>query len=166
MHHFKYSFLFSVVVLFGFLGCKSSPTAPSINDNSIVGDWNVISGEMHMTMTQAGMTMKEDTTVFFTGTNTAAFDSNHTFLFVSDNGNPVLAKMLFVAKKMALDTLTGTWSLSGNKLTLISPTSTTAPTVSMSGNSMVLLNQVDTTVTSSGATMKMKGTSAITMTRQ
>lgn len=165
MNHYKHFFLSALVVFLGFLAC-SNPTSPGLSDSFIIGNWNVISGEMHLTMTQAGMTAKEDTTVVFTGTNTAAFDSNHTFLFVSDDGNPVMAKRLFLAKKTALDTLLGTWSLSGDKLTLISLVDTTALTVSASGNSMKLMNQVNETDSTSGTAMTIKGTSTVTMTRK
>jgi hypothetical protein len=167
MNHYVRAFLFGSVLFLFFAACNSSnPTSPGISDNSIIGDWNVISDEMHLSMAQAGTTTREDTTVFFTGTNTAAFNANHTFLLVSDNGNPASAKRFFSAKKMTLDTLTGTWTLSGNQITLSSLAGAESSTVSVGGDSMEITAHVNDTETVNGSPMITKGTSALTMTRE
>jgi hypothetical protein len=169
MDFLKITTAFAVIGIVGFFGCNSgsSPTGPAITDSSIIGIWNVINSSEHVTETYNGTTMRIDTTETFSGTNTANFKSDNTFIFLSENGNTLsTAKRIALAKIMTLDTLTGTWSLSGNQLTLISTASTFAATASISGNTLTLSTQIDTTETYGAEAFTIRGSSVMTMTKQ
>ncbi len=163
----------------GFMNCgDSNSTGPSLSDTSIVGLWNVSSMSSHLTMNMGGgFSYTQDTSMTFTGTNTAEFRSDHTFISISNNiddiyggGTEGLAKKL--AKKSvsessaSLDTVQGNWSLSGNKLSIIFidlAVDTLISDVSLSGNSMTLSTQINMSVPMGETTITVNGNATIHM---
>jgi hypothetical protein len=142
-----------------------------VTESSIVGVWGVGAMHAHVVVTSgmSSTTMNMDTT--WGGNNYAEFKSSHEFAFVSDNDNILVkaaAKLTKPGKTAGLDTAVGTWSLSGNTLTLLSAEFDRpfAATVSMSGNAMTWTVATNDTIDNGDVTVTMSGESTITLTRR
>ena len=117
--------VFAVVAGVFLWGCSQSTTGPAVvTEAQVIGTWNPTSMHEHMVMTMnipGTQPVTTDTTVANSPGDHLQFNSNHTFTSNgSGTGSPPSS---------------GTWSLSGNTITLISSTDTMTMTATINGKS-------------------------------
>jgi hypothetical protein len=111
----------SLAVLFAVSSCKDSPTS-AVHEEDIVGKWIIQSVTVNGSMSFEGMSITMDTTMS-TGNSLSYlhFYPNHTYLFSLDESfMEGLVKRRMMPKLMQTSTDTGTWSLSGSRVSLTS----------------------------------------------
>lgn len=122
----------SLAILFVVSSCKDSPTS-AVHEEDIVGKWIIQSVTAKGSMSFEGMNITMDTTMS-TGNSLSylQFYIDHTYLFnLDDSFMEGLIKRRAMPKLMQTSTDSGTWSLSGDRVSLTSMTSDTTITMNV-----------------------------------
>jgi hypothetical protein len=134
----------SLVLSFSIISCKKSPTGVSFSDDDLVGKWIVTSMKAKVTMSGGGFSFAIDTTIQMeSDDNYFQFFSNNTFTVTFDEEEIFGGGMM---KRSAMPKIlqspgdSGTWSLSGNQLSMTSfgDDTTIVSSINISGNSLTM----------------------------
>jgi hypothetical protein len=136
---------FSLFVSGIMLSCNDSPTGTSVSSDNLIGKWIVDKMHVKGTMSILGQNVSMDTTtVMKNDLSYVQFYSNNTYKAVLPDYESSIASGFEKRKILSKITQvgaadTGTWSLSGNTLSLKSTTNDTTLTmqdVAINGNSL------------------------------
>ncbi|MCX7725674.1 MAG: hypothetical protein N2053_02365 [Chitinispirillaceae bacterium] len=130
-----------------FVSCNNNPSG-SVSEDALIGKWTFTKEVVNVNITASGMSMKMDTTIVFSGNNDyVEFKNDHTYYLTIDEDLELMKKKIGKDKEIMMGeatTETGTWSLSGNSLKIISDVGdTTTFTVSINGSNATFTQNVD-----------------------
>ena len=134
----------SFVLSLSVVSCKKSPTGASFSDDNLVGKWIVEKMQAKGTMSYMGMSIPMDTTIQMeSNDNYFQFFSDNTFTVVFDEEDIFgggMMKRSAMPKMLQSPADSGTWSLSGNQLSMTSfgDDTTIVSTVTIGGNSLTM----------------------------
>ncbi len=138
-------FVISIGLSLLFINCKKSPTSLSFDEDDLIGKWILNSIEVKGSVKGQGMSITMDTTMQMPANSYyfQFFDNNKFFVVFNEDelfGGLEKTSLNGLPKKMQWSTDSGTWSLSGNQLSMTSygDDTTIVTTISISGNSMTM----------------------------